>query len=33
LPNLIVPLLDEEWYAVAHGPALPAGAVDPFEAL
>jgi LmbE family N-acetylglucosaminyl deacetylase len=33
LPNLIEPLLDEEWYAVAHGPPLPVGAVDPFEAL
>jgi N-acetyl-1-D-myo-inositol-2-amino-2-deoxy-alpha-D-glucopyranoside deacetylase len=33
LPGLIEPLLDEEWYAVAHGPALPAGAADPFAGL
>jgi LmbE family N-acetylglucosaminyl deacetylase len=31
--RLIRPLLDEEWYVVAHGPPLPAGATDPFAGL
>jgi len=32
-PGLIAPLLDEEWYLVASGPALPRGAADPFAGL
>ena len=32
-PGLVERLLDEEWYVVAHGPALPAGATDPFAGL
>lgn len=32
-PGLVERLLDEEWYDVAHGPALPAGARDPFAGL
>jgi N-acetyl-1-D-myo-inositol-2-amino-2-deoxy-alpha-D-glucopyranoside deacetylase len=32
-PGLVERLLDEEWYVVAHGPALPAGASDPFAGL
>ena len=31
--RLYAPLLEEEWYVVAHGPPLPAGAVDPFAGL
>jgi len=33
MAGLIEPLLDEEWYLVAHGPALPAGADDPLAGL
>lgn len=32
-PGLVERLLDEEWYVVAHGPPLPAGASDPFAGL
>jgi LmbE family N-acetylglucosaminyl deacetylase len=32
-PGLVERLLDEEWYMVANGPALPAGATDPFAGL
>ena len=32
-PGLVQRLLDEEWYAVAHGPPLPVGAADPFDGL
>ncbi len=31
--RLLDPLLLEEWYVVAAGPPLPAGAVDPFAGL
>lgn len=31
--HLFAPLLAEEWYVVAHGPALPPGARDPFAGL
>jgi N-acetyl-1-D-myo-inositol-2-amino-2-deoxy-alpha-D-glucopyranoside deacetylase len=33
LRRLLAPLLAEEWYVVAHGPPLPAGARDPFAGL
>jgi LmbE family N-acetylglucosaminyl deacetylase len=32
-PGIVDRLLDEEWYLVADGPALPAGARDPFAGL
>ncbi len=31
--RLFAPLFVEEWYVVAHGAALPAGATDPFAGL
>jgi LmbE family N-acetylglucosaminyl deacetylase len=33
LPGIVSRLLDEEWYVVAHGPALPADATDPLAGL
>jgi N-acetyl-1-D-myo-inositol-2-amino-2-deoxy-alpha-D-glucopyranoside deacetylase len=32
-PGIVERLLDEEWYIVAHGPALPPGADEPFAGL
>ena len=32
-PGLVECLLDEEWYMVARGPALPRGTTDPFDGL
>ena len=31
--GIVEQLLDEEWYVVAHGPALPRGGADPFVGL
>jgi len=31
--RLYAPLLEEEWFVVAHGPPLPAGAADPLAGL
>jgi len=31
--RIFAPLLEEEWYVVADGPPLPAGATDPFAGL
>lgn len=33
IPGLVTALLDEEWYVVARGPALPPDARSPFDAI